>query len=412
MHICDFTTDGFKYAPSYDCDCGTHVLTTTVYDDVSRIAELYPKGSVAAAVCGGDISYLISVFGKKGIKLRQVKTETTEEGVKRISFDSDVRFIISCGGESEADCAKRLGKLRGLPVFIAVCSPNAVTVLDGYCALWDNGALVLKQGAVPVGAALVPPVITSSKELPAALGGIGAVASVLYDGEAYARAVGEFRCPHVREAALDLIYSAFDMAAKYRRGSGELNLRLAEIALRIAFLAQAEKGDFVRGAADCCARAAITLYKRERREAVSRSEFAFIFSTVLGGIYSLFDLPAYFLPPPDNNLRAELLSEYFGLDKFTAASAAVTRTVEPKLAAYRISEYNAELGDISAECKRVYAVGWRLFKRSYPDDGFFLSKLLDSSDIKTVIALSPDLFPVRGNALTLMRDFGALERLL
>ena len=48
----------------------------------------------------------------------------------------------------------------------------------------------------------------------------------------------------------------------------------------------------------------------------------------------------------------------------------------------------------------------------YPDDGYSLKGKIEPSDLKLCMALAPDTFAVTGSALTLMREFGLLERWL
>lgn len=417
MRTEDFATKAFPFEKSVECECGGHSLITRVAegDGIAEIAGMLPKGSVAAVIAESEdfTRDFMRALRRQGVATRFILSETDERKLRIEDVGDEVRLFIAYGGEREADCAKRYGKLRGLPVFVCVCSPDAVTVLDGYCELWDGDVLVLKEGAVPVGAALARDKLYGSHNLPSAFGGICAVAAGLFDREAYARATGKTHCAVVREAAFDLLYAALDVAARKERAGADLPFALAEIALKLSLLAQAGGGCWVRGAADECARAASSLFRREERRRLTRGEFAYVFGAVLSNVYREFArMPRAFTPPPDNNLRAERISEYFGIDELASAKLAVGRMKNVGLAAYRVHEYGEELCEIAEESARVFADAKRRFKRMYPDDGYGLTSVIDASDVKTVIALAPDLYPVRGSALTLMREFGLLERYL
>ncbi len=417
MRIEDFALKEFAFENTVECDCGGHSLITRVAagDGVAEIAALLPKGSVAAVISESEdfVRDFTRALRRQGVGVRFVPPQTSERELQATEIGDEVRLIIAYGGELEADCAKRLGKLRELPVFVCVCSPDAVTVLDDYCELWENGLLVLKEGVVPVGVALERNKLIESRRLPSSFGGICAVASGLFDREACARATGKTRCPYVRETAFDLLYSALDVAAKKERTGADLPLSFAEIALKLALLSQADGGGFVRGAADECACAASSLFKHEERKPLSRGEFAYVFGAVLSNVYCEFArMPRAFTPPPDNNLRAERISEYFGLDELSAAKLAVGRMKNLGLAVYRVHEYADELCEVAEESARMFADAKRLFKRMYSDDGYGLTSIIDASDVKTALALAPDLYPVRGSALALMREFGLLERYL
>ena len=67
---------------------------------------------------------------------------------------------------------------------------------------------------------------------------------------------------------------------------------------------------------------------------------------------------------------------------------------------------------LACDCVKVFDEAKRLFRRMYPDDGYSLKGKIEPSDLKLCMALAPDTFAVTGSALTLMREFGLLERWL
>ncbi len=414
MRISDVVTENFPLPEAVECDCGGHTFSAKIaeQDGVSEIASRLPHGSVAALVWGREdhAREYARRLRKAGIVSRPYPASDTVQRAQSVALTEDVRMLVAVGGSKEADFAKYAAKIHNLPVFVAVTHSDAVSVLGKSCVLYNGNELCLCEGKEPFGAAIVPELVPP-EHLPAAFGNICACALSLFDREAYARATGTAICPQLHETVLALVYRALDTVAASNRRNPELPARLAQIALRLSYVSQHE--DLAHGAADDCARTADMLFRRENRVAPSRGEFAFVFGAVLCAVYREFvRAPHAFTPPPDNNLRAELLCEYLGWDELTAARAAVSRVRNLGLAAYRINEYRDELISASDEAKKVFDEGKKYFRRLYEDDGYGMKNRIDPSDVKTVTALAPDTHPLRGNALLLMRDLGLLERYL
>lgn len=416
MKLCDISLAELPHVATAECDCGEHAFPTKWADGdgVAAIGAILSSLSVAAVVseCEASAREYMRKLRRAGIAAHYVAAGDSERAAQAVAWEEDTRLIVAYGGERAADFAKRLGILRNLPVFVVVCSPAAVTVLSPHCALYDENVRLLKKGAVPVGVAIDESVL-SARDLPAAFGGICGVAAVLFDREAYARAVGNPVCGAVRKVAFDLIYKALDLSGVRERTDKSLPTEMARIALALSRLSQGDAFDFVRGAPDDCARTADMLFRREDRTLLPSGELRFVFGAVLSGLYGEFArLPRAFTPPPDNNLRADRLVEYLGWNALTATRAAVSRMPDVGLAVYRIHEYGDELQTAIADVRAVFAEGKKRFKRLYSDDGYGLYGRLDITDVKTVVALAPDTFPVFGSALLLMREFGLLERYL
>ena len=386
-------------------------------DCYTAVTSRLPSGSVIAVVSASRDAAreYLRPLRQAGISGRWIEVQTDIQALRRIELDDDVRMLVAVGGNAAADCAKWLGHTHARPVFVAVTAPFATTVLDGYCAVREKGICKVLPCAAPVDAALLEGQVTAApSELPDAFGGICAVAVSLFDREAYARAVGDARQAIVREQAFDVLFALLDEVAEGGRSNPALPFLLAKTSLALARLSQTESVGFVRGSADDCARLAARLWEYEGREPLGQGEGAFIFGSVLCRMYRAFmqSPPLAFLPPPDNNLRAEKLSEYLGLDDFSAARTAVRRVQCVELAAYRMHEYSDELCEVAGEAERVFDAAARWYKRLYADDGYGLQGVVDASDVRTVVALTPDFFPVFGTALTLLREFGVLERYL
>ena len=159
------------------------------------------------------------------------------------------------------------------------------------------------------------------------------------------------------------------------------------------------------GALNACLK---MLLRHEGRTAKTDGENAFVLSAVLCKIYrQVLDEGDFgFVPPPDNNLRMEKLSEYLGVPREAAAEWLVPypKTEAFKLQRYRVREYRDELSDILAETDETMTTAYR-------DDGYSLSHYLAEDDVRVCLALAPD---VGGefSLLTQMKIAGLLDKYL
>ncbi|MDE6399143.1 MAG: hypothetical protein K2L51_07465 [Clostridiales bacterium] len=384
-------------------------------DGAEEIARLVPAGSVAAvfAECEETLGAYARLLRKRGITARRLPLHTSVRKLQEMQPDADVRLAVALGGNAAADCAKFWGKTHGLPVFAAVTSPCALRVLSPWCELYDGDVLRPVRGVAPQGAAAVCDLVRAGEnELPAAFGELAATAVCLFDGAATARATGRRVNATLYERILDEISDTLAYAAEAGREDAHLPCVLAQASLGAARRLQGEEEIFF-GGAECCARTAEMLFGYEARKPMLRGETAFVFGAVLAEMYRAFaDAPSAFLPPPDNNLRAERLAEYLGWGELTAAKAATGLRLPVALVAYRLGEYRDELSEFAADACRLFEQAKRTFRRLYRDDGFSLRGALDSSDVRAVVALAPDTFPAGLSALALMRELGFLERYL
>ncbi len=378
------------------------------------VANLLPSGSVAAvAACSEDAAReSIKKLRRVKITARFIKSDSDVDYINASLPDADVRLIVTVGGEREASFGKMLGKIGGLPVFTVLDSPAAITALNRICDVKNGNVLSLCDGVAPIGAGISEQIDNTRAELPAAFGGICAAALGLFDCESYMLMTGKEMNRTVREQAYAHIYNALDIAARGRRYMG-LPRELAYISLKLSELSEKYGYGFVRGAADDCARTARMLFGYEERKPLMRGEFAFLFGSVLCRMYREFiTAPHFFCPPPDNNLRAERLSEYLGFDEFTAARAAMKKPLGGELAAYRVGEYKDELLNAVNDAEMVFSEGKKLFKRMYSDDGYRVRDIVDSADVKCIVALAPDSFNSSESFLSVMREIGFLDRYL
>ena len=382
--------------------CGQ--FATRVYggDGVGAIAELLPPASVVSVVYSDE-----KVFGEYASRLRKRGIVARPYG----EIKGDERMVVSLGGGIDAERARIAADTCELPSFVVLASPDASTALSRVCYDYRSPLFGVKCD-FPVGIAVAED-LTRGEALAGAFGSVCALAVAAFDYEAGARATGKSPDRSVITAANGLCYRVLDLMREYDRESRALPALMATLTVKCALLSQACDFDLNRGSHDDCARTAAALFIREGRKVPERGECAFIFATALSRLYrtSLF-YGGEFVPPPDDNLRAELMGEYFGLSEMTAARMTACKIKNAPLAAYRVHEYRDELElSVSDACAAVDE-GAKYFRRLFPDDGYAARSYFDRADMRTVIAFAPDSRSANITALTLMREFGLLDKYL
>ena len=383
-------------------NCGKFATRAFGGDGVSAIAELLPPHSVVSVVHGDE-----KLFGEYASRLRKRGIVARPHGEP----SEDVRMVVSLGGGVEAERARIAAGKAGLPSFVVVASPDASTALSRRC--YDYGSpLFGVKCSPPVGIAVAEDLMRS-EALPSAFGSLCATVLAAFDYEATSRAAGKSPDRSVIEAANGLSARALDLMRLHDRESRRLPALMATLTVKCALLSETCDFDFNRGSPDDCARTAAALLIREGRKVPERGECAFIFASALSRLYrtSLF-YSGEFVPPPDDNLRAELMSEYFGLDEMTAARLTAAKIKNSPLAAYRVREYRDELELAATDAISVFDEGAKYFRRLFSDDGYSARNYFDTADMRTVIAFAPDSRPISVTALTLMREFGLLDKYL
>lgn len=341
---------------------------------------------------------------RAGISARIFAPTRVAEETERIDTEQS-RLLVALGGEEEIDCAKYLAALKSLPVFVVAASPAAANAYSLSATVEQNGVLVKKTAAAPEGVAVAAEFMDSS-HLPAAFGGICACVLSALDADIYARVTGARPDEQTVNKALDIAYKALDEVKARFRDDPELLPIICDLSIEASRITKS-------GAADDCARCAAALFKYEGRECRPFGELKFLFGAVLVNSYrELTVASSSFVPPPDNNRRAEILGEYLGWDDFVSARAAVSKLGDIPLASYRLKEYSEELKSEIGDACALFDESRKYFRRLYRDDGFSLGGYLDPSDFRTVLALAPDTFGDGKNALAVMRDLGLLERYL
>lgn len=444
-----------SYAGSvFDCRCGrTHTVRTTelragsgvIVNLGSAVSLIAPSGSAAVLL---TTPKLFDRFGadaerqlrRAGFLIRREllgegeniaageenppavkevpQAEITAQKLHAISVGEDVRLIIGLGGSTEAEAAKYLGSRLNLPVFLVVTSPDCAKSLTASAQVVSDGVFMLGDSVAPRALLCDYDLLryAPDNQTAAAFGEIMSRLVAVFDWRFSSLVTGEAYCKNIAEQA----FWAADTALKALRGAVKGDARLpallAELNLRLSAVAQmAESDRLYAGGDDSMLRCLKQLFLHEKRLPKSDGENRFILSVILVKIYrQVLATPEFgFTPSPNNNLRQEKLTEYFGIEPEVAAKhfAFLEKNDALKLRLYRMREYRGELYDLICEIDAMLSEAYRVFKHLYNDDGYSLLRYLDESDVSVCLALAPE-FDRGFTLLSQMKHMGLLERYL
>lgn len=153
------------------------------------------------------------------------------------------------------------------------------------------------------------------------------------------------------------------------------------------------------------------LCEAESREIGMRGETETVLGAYITDFYikCLTSFRAEF--PPDNNKRIDRVCEYLGSD-LKRACVYVSPIFSPqkmRLTEYRLGEFRTEILRLLAALSARQKAAFKVFKRLYPDDGYSIKTLVDTTDIGICVALAPDVFAA-DTLLSYLKQMGKLEK--
>lgn len=421
---------------TFDCKCGRmHTLETNAVFFESNAMD---KLCVALETCASPLSLAFVITEKSIADMCDTRIDKiiTRGGFRcamhvfdksptasvstadRIVVTEDARVIVGIGGGVIADIAKYKAKQAGLPCVLVITSPTAIGAFLPSAMLENKKIEQTYKTDAPVAVVcdtelfrLCPKKLTA-----AAFGGLVSKLVALFDWRTASLINSEYFCPELFEAALSVIDGCIDKVCASTYQSVSLSPAVAEDNLRFsAVCALTGSSRLTSGAETQCAYALKLLLENEERECFLRGENEFLFSRIIMKTYkNLLGSPgSFFVPPPDNNLRLELIAQYFGIEEKYAVEKIrpIVEARAQKLCAYKVGEYRDELYSLACEFDMRLSRAWRPFKRIYDDDGFALEGYLDPLDVSVCLALAPDL-KEKFTMLTYMKNAGLLETYL
>ena len=420
----------------FSCGCGkTHELNTKAIFFESGAASKLPD---ALSLCVPPLS-LAFVVAERSIADKvfpridktvsrggfRVATHFFENSPKAdldtcrsVTVPEDARVIVGVGGGTVADIVKYKAQQLSLPCVILCSSPAAIGVMAPSAMLTDKRIEQTFRTAPPKAVVCdtlafnaIPKSLTA-----AAFGGLISKLTALFDWKTAALVNSEYFCPNLFDAALAVIDGCLDKVCGAEFHSREIAAVIAEDNLRFSAVCQLTGSSrLTSGAESQCAHALRLLFEAEERECFLRGENEFLFARIIMKMYKnlLSKSGTFFVPPPDNNLRMELMAEYFGLDE-----SAVADKIRPiiagkaqKLCTYKVGEYSDELYSLACAFDIRLFRAWKAFKRLYDDDGYALTSYIDPTDASLCVSLAPDL-KEKYTMLTYMKNAGLLEAYL
>lgn len=412
---------------SFACSCGKrHELNTQFFigegaedNIVSAAAALAPPccGVLLLKGTGFDVSDLNRTLRRGGYKVceREIADDADFSVLEDLNPADDIRAVIGVGGGYIADCAKYVAAYAGVACGIVVRAHSSPSFLVPSSALSERGLPRLYKTVTPRLLVCDPNKLPESCEYNAAA--FGAIVSrlvALFDWKFASLVRAEPICKEIYDAALgeiDTVLSRLRACSKHdvfvRRILLESGLRLSALA------AMSGSSRLYSGGDTACTLALQVLRKHEKNDLRLQGENEFLFSLILTKIYpELFAARkhAIFFPPPDNNLRLEKMKEYFGADE-SAVAPALSPYIDAdslKLYDYRIGEYEDELKAELAVLNTRINGAYKIFRRLYSDDGYFLKSYLDVSEAKLCVALAPEMRS-KYTALTHMKNMGLTD---
>ncbi|MCI9519106.1 MAG: iron-containing alcohol dehydrogenase [Clostridia bacterium] len=412
---------------SFDCSCGKrHELNTAFYigegaenDIVSAVSALAPSccGVMLLRGEGYDVSDLSRTLRRGGYKVyeREIADDADFVVLEDLNRADDIRAVIGVGGGYIADCAKYVAAYARINCGIVVRVHSSPSFLVPSSALAERGMPRLYKTVTPKVLVCDPSKLPDDCECNAAA--FGAIVSrlvALYDWKFASLVRAEPICKEIYDAALGEIDGVLNRLRVCSRRDVCVRRILLESGLRLSALAAMSGSSRLYSGGDtACALALNALRRHEKNELRLQGENEFLFSLILSKIYpELFSArkEGAFFPPPDNNLRLEKMKEYFG-----AEESVVAPTLSPyidddafKLYDYRIGEYEDELKAELAVLNTRLNGAYKIFRRLYSDDGYFLKSYLDVSEAKLCVALAPEMRS-KYTALTHMKNMGLTD---
>ena len=421
---------------TFACGCGkTHTLDTKAVFFESGAASKLPD-ALSLCVPPLSLAYVItekSIADKFEPRIDKVITRggfraaahIFERSPKaelkycaEISAPEDARVIVGVGGGVIADIAKYKAEQLSLPCVIVVTSPAAVGVMAPSAMLSDKRIEQTFRTASPKAVVCDTSLFrTAPRSLTAAaFGGLASKLVALFDWKAASLINSEYFCTPLFDAGLAVADACINRISDGAYARRDIAASIAEDNLRFSAICQLSGSSRLTSGAEAqCAHALKLLFENEERKCFLRGENEFLFARIIIKIYKnmLSKSDAFFVPPPDNNLRMELISEYFGLDE-----KSISEKIRPiiagnaqKLSAYRVGEYRDELFSLACDFDVRLTRAWKTFKRLYDDDGFALTSYIDPTDASLCVSLAPDL-KEKFTLLTYMKNAGLLEAYL
>lgn len=163
-------------------------------------------------------------------------------------------------------------------------------------------------------------------------------------------------------------------------------------------------------------RALSAIIENEAKRSLPEGMIKLISAFVLSGVYKRFILGNFgFVMPPDNNLRLECASDYFGIPELRLAAMRAADLSEDVLKKAMYSIKNSKIELLAEICfnEIVLAEALRRIKKAMPGCGYREFSSLDTGDLRMALALAPEMSKSGAYGMyPVMKSMGVLDGLL
>ncbi len=405
----------------FECDCGRlHTVSTGVVRVGRGALSALVRDMERVSPAGAQIAlvYEESAF----TKARTVERELVSSGyvvrlflADKLDLNKEQYFsvIVGVGGERLCDVVKLTAMRYCKKAFLIPLTLSGVAACYGVYR--EKEGFILQKKCAPPDCIVLDYNLIDLKDNGLAAG-FGEAVSRLFsmlDARIVNYIKGERVCLRGYEEVKTEAFSLVERLKAMDRRDRGIGQVIAESNTVMGLLDQHSDGEVYGGGEVAAALCAEMLALREGRRPLRLGEALFLYAKVLTDFYydALFFENKTFLPPPNNNLRSELITEYFGIDEYRSykhqSNFMDLRSVE--LMKYRLSRYSREIKGELEELKQLFSDAERIFYRLYDDDGFSVSGIREEGAL--CVALAPDVSD-RFTCLDYFKATGLLDALL
>lgn len=386
----------------------------------SVVLEFAPESSEVLLIESGDRADCYRLLCRT-FRLRRYNAGAE---IDPISLDSvaemcgEVTAIVACGDESAVEAGKYIAwrtskKLIAVPQYCAMAR-----VLAGGSELRTSGLFTCAgEGAADAVVADYDLVAAAPEgDLPCGFGYVFYSILLAFDLRFSAIVYGDNAEAKIADCLLELGYLLLDALKGASKGQKDVPAIIADCNIRLsAIMAFAPRQAFLCGGAAKMMRAIKSLMTHEKRAVLSDGEALAVLTMSAQKIYRRFlsaGAKTGFVPPPDNNKKADAMIEFLGVSPRVAALRAVPYDDNLPLRLYRLGEYAGEISDALTEAETMCAEGYTVFKRLYRDDGFSLVGSIEPSDLAAALYFAPNMGGAGevSSLIDLMHALGLLEK--
>jgi len=403
----------------FECTCGkTHTVHTLAVRVGKGALSSIAVDMQSIASVGSQIALLYSDHSLE--QARKTEKELVHAGYRVFMFKNESAIndenyfsvIVGVGGGKLCDRAKLLAKKLDKKLFLVstsvsgVCGTNAVDT--------TQPIFVQKQCALPSHVIIDYNLIDCGKNgLAAGFGeGVSRLFSLL-DNRIANCINGERFCDTIYEQIKEHVTSLVKRLENKDRRDNSVKQIIVEHNTLMSLLDQQNLGEVYGGGEVSAALFDERLSIAEQRPTKRFGESLFLQALALTEFYKegLFFNNKAFLPPPNNNYRAELISQYLNVDEAYCHKyqCKLYKQKDLELMKYRLGVYSAEIKKELIFLSNLLKQAKKIFYKLYDDDGYAISGIREEGSLS--VALAPDISN-NFTCLEYFKQIGVLDNFL